>query len=411
MNCSTTYMHRLSLLCIILISIVVCMPGCKEEEKWIGELAMRVYCLEVSDTTVNAEPNEFALSFLGPESGCVIPEDWDWRLELLDYSKSENIETERMIWTPVDAEKTESTISYDWIFIEKIKSGPVPKILIKLKENDTQEDRTFGLDISHTRGRPGDDNYKIFYGWLRVTQKGRPDMEPFEMKIRFKDKVYSTEAHLNEQEELVILNPEFADAMKRIEALDDIEAVVQEEGIVDYYDAADMVVSPALSRLRERVDSQSPCNILPYQISTRAADGFRFMPSSALGYFAMFDYLDFEVSTFVSGDFTSFDDVMDIDDTGTKSLNEKISSVAIAYNGDNSDICAVLTVWEDKYFNYGDNDRKKHRISFIASRNTPRISWPSLKNIKCIGSSHTWNDRISSFSFHFAYYDRPLKDY
>ena len=92
-------------------------------------------------------------------------------------------------------------------------------------------------------------------------------------------------------------------------------------------------------------------------------------------------------------------------------LNGKVSSLAVAYNGDNAEICAVLTVWEDSYFNFGDYDRTKHRISFIASKATPHISWPSLKKIKCMGSSNSWNDRISSFSFHFGYYGRGLKDY
>lgn len=35
----------------------------------------------------------------------------------------------------------------------------------------------------------------------------------------------------------------------------------------------------------------------------------------------------------------------------------------------------------------------------------------NLKDIKCIGSGDSWNDRISSYSFYFGNYARKFKDY
>ena len=92
-------------------------------------------------------------------------------------------------------------------------------------------------------------------------------------------------------------------------------------------------------------------------------------------------------------------------------LNDKVTSLVVAYDGDDDEVCAVLTVWEVIHYNYGDNDRTKHRLSFVASYESPRVMRDNLKNIKCIGSGDSWNDRISSYSFYFGNYARKLKDY
>ncbi len=217
-------------------------------------------------------------------------------------------------------------------------------------------------------------------------------------------------ARLNIEEEIVMESPEFIETINRIEAMEDIEAIVQEDGIVDYFDASDMEAKPALARLRQKIDASTRCNILPLEAPTRAKDAFRFMTADALGYYGLFDDEGFTDSCYGSN-LTDLNEVKDIDYMRDIGLNDKVSSLAVAYNGDNPELCAVLTVWEDSYFNNGDNDRTKHRISFIASTYTPRILWSSLKKIKCMGSSNSWNDRISSFSFHFGYYGRQLKPY
>ena len=79
--------------------------------------------------------------------------------------------------------------------------------------------------------------------------------------------------------------------------------------------------------------------------------------------------------------------------------------------GNAQDMCSVLTVWEDSYFNYGDLDRQKHRISFVADYNNRKVSRNNLKNIMCLNSGKNWNDRISSYSFNMGIFNRHLKDY
>lgn len=92
-------------------------------------------------------------------------------------------------------------------------------------------------------------------------------------------------------------------------------------------------------------------------------------------------------------------------------LNDKVSSLAVGYFGDAQDMCSVLTVWEDSYFNYGDVDRQKHRISFVADSNNRKVSRNNLKNIMCLNSGKNWNDRISSYSFNMGIFNTHLKDY
>ena len=92
-------------------------------------------------------------------------------------------------------------------------------------------------------------------------------------------------------------------------------------------------------------------------------------------------------------------------------LNDKVSSLAVAYYAPLRDYCFVLTVWEDKNYNHGDSDRTKHRISFIANSDNPRTCVGNLKTVPCGNSSKSWNDRISSISMHFGNDGIDLKDY
>lgn len=62
-------------------------------------------------------------------------------------------------------------------------------------------------------------------------------------------------------------------------------------------------------------------------------------------------------------------------------------------------------------FNEGDNDRTKHRVSFIASRYYPEVKWATLKDLSCIGSHNSWNDRISSYAFYMGNYENRWIDY
>lgn len=92
-------------------------------------------------------------------------------------------------------------------------------------------------------------------------------------------------------------------------------------------------------------------------------------------------------------------------------LNDKVSSLKIqntmSISTATTNLIAIVTVWEDSDFNYGDHDRTKHRMNFYAAPGQIG-SYENLKKIPCGSSSSSWNDRISSLSFHIGYkYSMP----
>lgn len=92
-------------------------------------------------------------------------------------------------------------------------------------------------------------------------------------------------------------------------------------------------------------------------------------------------------------------------------LNDKISSLVVLYNMSDKDLCAILTVWEDSDYNTDDHDRTKHRTNFVATYTNPTKTVGNLKNVPCFNAHDSWNDRISSLSFHLGYADSLLEEY
>ena len=235
-------------------------------------------------------------------------------------------------------------------------------------------------------------------------------MEPFIMKIRYRNSLYSTTARLNINEEIEYDNEEFSAIMNEIDGLKNVEAVVLEDDIVDYFDLSDAKTSKAIGKLRQKIDTSTRYGIIDNSLLTRASDAFRFEASNSLGYYALFDDSGF-TDTYIAQNLDDPWQVADQKYMRDIGLNDKVSSLAVSYKGTNPEICAVLTIWEDSYYNFGDNDRTKHRISVIATKDNPRVSIEKLKSVKCINSHNSWNDRISSYSFIFGNYDNYLKNY
>lgn len=392
---------------VLLLGILI-ITGCEQEES-PHRGPLEIFFCEKNDTILTAAQHDFTISMVQANSA---KPDADWKfftLQVWNSNKPDSLWYDHAEWdyySEVDLVATSTSISYDWVRFEKLEEDTdTPKFRVIVEENMSDKPRTLRVMFGEEHKDRGAN-----IGYFVVSQKAHPDMEPFEMKIRFKGKEYSTMARLNIEEEIVMENPEFLETINRIEAIENIEAIVQEDGIVDYFDASDMALKPALARLRQSIDTSTRCNILPLEAPTRTKDAFRFMTENALGYYALFDDHDF-TDTYYGSSLTDFNEVKDIDNMKDIYLNDKVSSLAIAYNGDNPNICSVLTIWEDTYFNHGDDTQSKHRITLVASKNFPRLQWSNLKTMKCIGSSKTWNDRISSFSFHFGYYGYGLKDY
>lgn len=192
--------------------------------------------------------------------------------------------------------------------------------------------------------------------------------------------------------------------MKEIDIDSSIQMVIMDDSTIHYYDSEDINNNLPY----EDIQSLSINNSASF-LSTRA-DGFEYQENEDLGYMAIYDNDHFAGKMHYKG-LTNFHFTYNIPSLKPMGLNDKITSIAIGYNGNDPIVCTVLTIWDDTDYNHGDDNRNKHRISIVASQNSPKVSLPDLKQIKKIGSSKSWNDCISCFSLHFGYIDRFLLDY
>lgn len=366
------------------------------------------YHYEDEDTVVSASEHEFVLSMITDKPGDYIPDDW--KIGTIDYLITDKSDPLYGEWFPPKTEdivETANSISLDWIKFEKISENDGPKLKVVIKENTSGDAR--GARFSFGNSFKNYDHA----GEVCVVQKGMPDKEPFTMKIRYKGKVYSTEAHLDMDENVIYDDKDFKDIITFLNTLEDLEAIVMDDEIVDYFDKSDFETRSAVASLRKQIDAN--CDIFPVKniLFTRANDGFQYYQdnyNSTIGYFAMFDDTNFK-DTHIARNINTVHTRDESDYMKNIGLNDKVSSLAVGYFGDAQDMCSVLTVWEDSYFNYGDVDRQKHRISFVADSNNRKVSRNNLKNIMCLNSGKNWNDRISSYSFNMGIFNTHLKDY
>ncbi|MDE5871271.1 MAG: hypothetical protein K2H22_04980 [Muribaculaceae bacterium] len=288
-------------------------------------------------------------------------------------------------------EQKENTSSY--YHIETLKENDEPVIHIELKENGTGEDRSFRL---HIRSEVG-------YGAVDILQKAPQTTGKFFLKAKYKDRFYTTEAETDSNGDISFSDPEYSSLMEKIDSMDDVRMMIMDDSTIFYYDREDAETNQAYNDILSLASNDCDGAAL----STRA-DGFEYDDPSYLGYFAIFDKDHFNGLNMSKG-LTDFDFTYNIQ--YLHNLNDKVTSIAVGYNSCDPLVCSVLTIWEDSDFNHWEYNTSKRRISIIASRNSPKTSIPDLKKIKRIGSSKSWNDCISSISFHFGYIDRLLLDY
>ncbi len=362
------------------------------------------------DSIVSADAHE--LTFYTKEMRH--PYHWDKAetyISLWDYEEIEGYGIKggnAGAWKTCDFTRDGNTISYDWISVELVIEGDEYWANVSVKPNDTGKERCAQFEII-------EDPYAgvTWCTYLIVTQKPVIDDTPFEIKARYKENIYSTQAHLDNLENLIFEDVEFSEMMTVLKNRDDIECVILEDGIVDYFDKADMESNPILNALTTRASTVNAPELTRAGCpnhSENLHNGYRFMAADAVGYFGLFDDVNFK-DTYFAKSVTSKYTVFDLPHTESAGLENKISSVALAYEATDKDVCAVLTLWEDGSYNYGDIYHKSHRISLIATPSHPHVWHSNLKKVPCLNSSKSWNDRISSCSFHFGILGRSLKDY
>lgn len=223
------------------------------------------------------------------------------------------------------------------------------------------------------------------------------NQDTFLVHIKYKGKdLYSKCTEKNGQN--LYCNPELVTVLDEVEKNSNAVSVVYPDGCVEFFtDEAQMQKKCNFRMIRK--GEAIPANIKKAITLTRGT------PIADAGIYDDDNYHDTNyymslTSLYSLQEFA----VLDYDYENRKiGLNDKITSIIINYNLQNSELCAIMVVWEDARFNFGDNDRTKHRTYFIAHSQNRNAGYPDLKRIPCFNSRDSWNDRISSLSFHIGY--------
>ena len=395
----------------ILALIILMLPGCSEEIKMGGIFGVR-HCIRFTDNpnfnenvpeTIIVDANEQTITL---EIKSMTYDDCEFPSEL-DFGITEWDESTDSWNEGTFPSDTNQEDDFYYVWTDKIDGMPVIKV--RLKSNDSFEERKLRLFIT------SDARYynTIPVGEVTIIQSGYNDdsnkSDSLQMvKAFYKGRLYSSEVAISPEGDISYLDPEFSDLMQKIDTIQSINMVIMGDEQVYYYDAEDISENRPLEDIRNASDLNSKnASIISTRGEVYPFDG---LAKEDLGFFAIYDNDNFGGSRIAKG-LTNFHFTHNLSALKPYSMNDKVTSIAVYYAAFESNVCSVLTVWDDSDFNFGDKDRKKHRISIIATWNSRRTLLPALKKIKKIGSSKSWNDCISSISFHFGYPDSLLLDY
>lgn len=285
----------------------------------------------------------------------------------------------------------------DFYYVDTQVENDIRWINIHLDKNETGKRRQIRIHIDAGEY----DQYEVC-GTLLVYQEPVPESKVI-MNAKYKDVIYTSEAEVDENGEYTYSNPEYAALIESLDNNPEIEIVILQEGIVNYYDQEDIAAGKIQADMKAINDG-------PYQVSHTRGDPFYDIYLTSGGWFGIYDHDNFGGTRH-----TKFLDNLhftwNLPNLGDYKLDDKITSAALLYADESYENVAVLTLWEDPDYNFGDSYRKCHRISVIASKYNSRVKVPNFKAINKLGTNQSWNDCISSSSFHFGYFDTPLADY
>ena len=373
-------------LSVVLGLVLICLwGGCSKDDSPHDYFAS--YNFENFVYRISCEAQDVVLKLDQSREGLVIPEEWE--IIELQYYTVEN---------PYDVTPNSNTIMIDWtdtpIEYTQYRDGDgILCLKVKIPANHTSGYREIHVNAV----------YGHCFATARIVQSPENSgtlVERDVMRIRVDGQIYSSGYDYDEENGYEFSNPQFCEILSMVESDDKWRMVVVESDIVDYIDVTRTNLDEYLRYLLSEIHTESRADI----------SGFQYMGSGDTGYFAVFDNGDFKGSNIYKGltDLYATFYIQNLKDWG---MNDKISSVAVAYNGTNPNLCAVMTLWDDADWNHGDESRSKHRLSVIASYFNRKVTYSSLKNVKCLNSSKNWNDRISSISCHFGYWGRSMLDY
>lgn len=219
------------------------------------------------------------------------------------------------------------------------------------------------------------------------TKATQEESEIFTYTIIYKDKEYKTLCE-SRNDSLFILDEDIDNLQKRIFSNPKSASLVLSDDVIEYFDSQEEFLNKYGIRELTKAEEEK----------VRLRPQTRDPQYNSLAYAVLFDDTRFR-DTRYEMDITDPDQDFTIKKLKDYGMNDKTSSIKVQYTLGDENYCAILTVWEDSDFNYGDNDKTKHRTNFIATWRHTKQEWGNLKKIYCFNAHDSWNDRISSCAF------------
>ena len=243
------------------------------------------------------------------------------------------------------------------------------------------------------------------------------EVDTFTTYAVYKGVEYSSVA-IARNDSLFYMDEAFNQLLENIAAIPSSVSFVQNDSCTEYFDRQEEFLAKyGIRELneQEKAELKNVKRLNEYLPTGRGMianyqDAYNKMKSNDLIYAALFDDTNFS-DTHLYLHIKDPYEVYEQPRMKSVGLNDKVSSLMVRYNMDDPDACAILTVWEDSNYNNEDNDRTKHRTNFVATYSKRTNAVYNLKKVSCFNAHDSWNDRISSISFHVGYADSLPKEY
>lgn len=200
----------------------------------------------------------------------------------------------------------------------------------------------------------------------------------------------------------VYKNKETSDMIKNLEGRRDLISILKDK-IIYIFDNEDV---KSIDWVKDIIKiGKLNANISLATQNDMEETGYAMMTPDAVGYFALFENNNYVGGALHHNSINSGNCLLNkkISDS---SLSKSVSSLALSYNGNDSDFCSVLRIASEGSTVNNENDFDGQFMFFVATKENPRIEISYLNALPCIGSSRGWKNNIETINFYFSPYCR-----